>query len=73
MIGYKYYIMSDLVKVVEELKRENEDLKRENEALKKRLETYERPREEFRTTPPLQFNRLKDYWDWIKEVEEEMR
>ena len=41
-----------------------EELKRENEALKKRLETYERPCEK---DPPSQFNRLKDYWEWIKE------
>jgi hypothetical protein len=47
-----------------------EELKRENEALKKRLETYERPCEK---DPPLQFNRVKDYWDWIKEQEENMR
>ena len=58
---------------LEELKKENEELKKENDALKKRLESYEkRPREE--SYPyPLQFNRRKDYWNWMKEVEEEMR
>jgi cell division protein FtsB len=72
--------MSDLEKVVEELKKENEELKKENEELKKENEELkkklgldERPREEFHSAPPLQFNRLKDYWDWMKEQEEIMR
>jgi regulator of replication initiation timing len=65
--------MSDLEKVVEDLKKENEDLKKEVEELKKRLGLDERPREEFRSAPPLQFNRMRDYWNWIKEIEEEMR
>ena len=64
--------MSDLEKAVEEFKKKNEDLKKEVEELKKKLEIYERPREELRSNPPLQFNRMKDYWEWIKEVEEEM-
>ena len=65
--------MSDLEKAVEELKKENEDLKKEIEELKKRLDSRERPREDFRSGPPLQINRLKDYWEWMKEIEEEMR
>jgi cell division protein FtsB len=59
--------------VLEKLKRDYEELKKENEELKKRLESYEkRPREEYHSYP-LQFNRRKDYCNWIKEVEEEMR
>jgi len=72
--------MSDLEKENENLKRENEDLKKEIEELKKeieelkkRLDSRERPREDFRLAPPLQINRLKDYWEWMKEIEEEMR
>ena len=64
--------MSDLVKENENLKRENEDLKKEVEELKKRLDSRERPREEFRSAPPLEINRLKDYLEWMKEIEEEM-
>ena len=65
--------MSDLEKENENLKRENEDLKKEVEELKKGLDSHERSRKEFRSAPPLEINRLKDYWEWIKEQEEEMR
>lgn len=59
---------------LEELKKENEELKKENDALKKRLEHYEKPKSSEESYPyPLQFNRRKDYWNWMKEVEEEMR
>jgi hypothetical protein len=60
------------MEVLEKLRRENESLKKQVEELKKRLEVYERPREELLFDPPLQFNRMKDYWEWIKEVEKEM-
>jgi hypothetical protein len=56
------------MEALEKLRRENEELKKEVEGLKKRLEVYENSRSE-----PPQFNRLKDYWEWIKEQEEIMR
>ena len=66
------------MEALEKLRRENEALKKENEELKKRLESYEKPAESYEKPAesysyPLQFNRRKDYWNWMKEVEEEMR
>jgi len=58
--------------VLDKLKRDYEELKKENEELKKRLESYEkRPREESQSYLS-HINRVKDYSNWIKGIEEEM-
>jgi len=67
---------------IEELKRENEELKRENEELKRENEELKRENEELKQKKeskeenhsyPLHFNRIKDYWDWVEEQEEEKK